>query len=488
MSEKSKKTTLPNVLALDHDVTLDVLNATLSLMPDGIAVYDPDDRLVALNDAFREGRKSNGDYIVLGTTFEEQIKQGIRTDSLGQTVSAEGLNIEERIEKHRSPLGPFDMVTTDGRIYEIEEIKNEAGYTVCTRVDKTELRHAELELEQRAGQLSAFIENSLSAIHIKNTDGRYIIANKVWHDWYNPKGLDITQCTVFDFVPEDLAKLFYEGDQVILSTGKKSNFEAKVTRADGSVIDSNIQRFPILSGDGTIIGTACLTTDVSKSAAIRESLRQNVAEKSQELQISQIKYRTLFENANDGILIRETQSRKIIDLNKNFAEMLGYSTDELLGRGIEIFASLKPHGDEKELSEKPLSGEQKVEIERKFLRKDHTKIDVEIRSSRMDWDGRDIVVSIIRDISERKKNEKFLAESEARFRDFAESAADRFWEVDEELRYTYVSEHEKARFTPEEMIGKRRWELPEIDADSENWVTHRRDMEAHREIRNFQFS
>jgi PAS domain S-box-containing protein len=470
MSKNLKKPALPNVLALDQDVTLEVLDATLSLMPDGIAIYDPDDRLVALNDAFREGRKSNGDYIVLGTTFEEQIKQGTRTDSSGQTVSAEGLDIEERIKKHRFPSGPFDMVTTDGRVYEIEEVKNEAGYTVFTRVDKTQLRQAELELEQRAGQLSAFIENSPSAIHIKGTDGKYILANKMWHDWYNPKDLDITKLTVFDFVPEDLANLFYEGDQEILSTGKKSEFETKITRADGSVIDSIIQRFPILSGGGAILGTGCITTDVSKSAAIRESLRQNVAEKSQELQVSEIKYRALFENANDGILIRETQSRKIIDLNKKFAEMLGYSTDELIGCGIEVFASLKPHGDEKALREKPLSGAQKVEIERKFLRKDHTKIDVEIRSSRMDWDGRDIVVSVIRDISERKKNEKFLAESEARFRDFAESAADRFWEVDEELRYTYVSEHEKARFTPEEMIGKRRWELPEIDADSENWV------------------
>ena len=164
---------------------------------------------------------------------------------------------------------------------------------------------------------------------------------------------------------------------------------------------------------------------------LRESLRQNVAEKSQELQVSEIKYRALFENANDGILIRETQSRKIIELNKNFAEMIGYSTDELIGRGIEIFASPKPHGDEKALREIPVSGKQTVENERKFLCKDHTKIDVEIRSRRMDWDGLDIVVSIIRDISERKKNEQSLAESEARFRAFAESAADRFWETDE---------------------------------------------------------
>ncbi len=49
---------------------------------------------------------------------------------------------------------------------------------------------------------------------------------------------------------------------------------------------------------------------------------------------SEIRYRRLFESARDGILILDTVTRKITDVNPFTVELLGYSRDELLGKEL----------------------------------------------------------------------------------------------------------------------------------------------------------
>ncbi len=94
------------------------------------------------------------------------------------------------------------------------------------------------------------------------------------------------------------------------------------------------------------------------------------------------------------------------------------------------------------------------------------------------------------DITERLRAEEALRESEQRFRDFAASASQWFWETDTDLRFTYVSEgYEKATGrSPAFAIGKRREELGEAGPDKERWVRHIADLEAHRPFRDFEYA
>jgi PAS domain S-box-containing protein len=82
-----------------------------------------------------------------------------------------------------------------------------------------------------------------------------------------------------------------------------------------------------------------------------------------------------------------------------------------------------------------------------------------------------------------------LLESEHRFKDFANSAADRFWETDENHRFTYMSPVQGGvgHFTVDEMVGKTRWEMPGLDFENEIWDQYRADMDAHRPIKGFEF-
>ena len=86
--------------------------------------------------------------------------------------------------------------------------------------------------------------------------------------------------------------------------------------------------------------------------------------------------------------------------------------------------------------------------------------------------------------------EEALRESEARFRDFAESSADWFWEMDENLRFAYMSPNvaRVAGIPPEGYLGRTLQELLGPDYDKETWDPHFQTLEGRRPFRDFEFS
>ncbi|MBN2213418.1 MAG: PAS domain S-box protein [Bacteroidales bacterium] len=164
----------------------------------------------------------------------------------------------------------------------------------------------------------------------------------------------------------------------------------------------------LLNEDGSIneiIGVASDITD--------RKIAENALMESEE------RYRTLFEQAADGILI-ENPEGDIIDLNKNMTKITGYEKEDLFGKKKDILF------DTSELILKPgrygqlKSGAETIS-EHKIVRKDGTVIDVEIKAKQL-ADGR--LHALFRDITERKKSEKALIESEQKYRLLFETAND----------------------------------------------------------------
>jgi diguanylate cyclase (GGDEF)-like protein/PAS domain S-box-containing protein len=83
-----------------------------------------------------------------------------------------------------------------------------------------------------------------------------------------------------------------------------------------------------------------------------------------------------------------------------------------------------------------------------------------------------------------------LRESEVRFRDVVESTGDWIWEMDENLRFSYVSPRlfEINSVAPEDVIGKTRREFSGVETPDANWRKHFEDLEAHRPFQGFSYA
>jgi PAS domain S-box-containing protein len=80
--------------------------------------------------------------------------------------------------------------------------------------------------------------------------------------------------------------------------------------------------------------------------------------------------------------------------------------------------------------------------------------------------------------------------SESRFRDFADSASDFFWETDPEHRFSWFSSlHENVTgVNPNDLLGQRRMESSDVEADREQWAEHADCLASHQPFRDFEYS
>jgi diguanylate cyclase (GGDEF)-like protein/PAS domain S-box-containing protein len=98
-----------------------------------------------------------------------------------------------------------------------------------------------------------------------------------------------------------------------------------------------------------------------------------------------------------------------------------------------------------------------------------------------------------KEVTAQHQMEAQLRESERRFRDIADAASDWIWEMDAELRFTYISERfaEVTGMDAALVLGRTRRELaggPRDQADREVWQAHLDDLQAHRPFRNFRYA
>lgn len=121
-------------------------------------------------------------------------------------------------------------------------------------------------------------------------------------------------------------------------------------------------------------------------------------------------YRALFEAAPDGILIVDEHG-VVRDANPCALSMFGYAREEIVGREIEDLVPAPLRGAHREMRrgymDAPRARPMGIGLELRGLRKDGTEIPVEISLSPLAIEGRPHVISIVRDVTERRELRAF---------------------------------------------------------------------------------
>jgi len=143
--------------------------------------------------------------------------------------------------------------------------------------------------------------------------------------------------------------------------------------------------------------------------------------KSTEILIgSELKYRSLFEHANDAIIVVSTNSLNIIDANEIAISFLGYKRNDLLLMSIFDLDSIADHSQTQEkIAELEIYNHALYEQDIKNRKGE--KQSVEINAHKLNYGNEDVYQFVIRNISTRKKTEAALKSSESRYRQMFES-------------------------------------------------------------------
>ncbi len=179
---------------------------------------------------------------------------------------------------------------------------------------------------------------------------------------------------------------------------------------------------------------------------------QKQAEKA--LRQSEKDYRGLFENAHDAIFVFTPDKEFILDVNPRACEMYGFKRDEFIGMSLEDISKDVPLG--KKRIKKTLKEGSFHSFETIHYKKDGSQIFLDINAAVVDYKGQQAILSINRDITDRKRAEEKLRLEKAHLDQLFESAQEGIVMSDKEGKILSVNSEFTRLFgySREELLGR----------------------------------
>ena len=190
-----------------------------------------------------------------------------------------------------------------------------------------------------------------------------------------------------------------------------------------------------------------------------ENLQQDIIERKRAekaLGASESRYRYLYESMMDAFVYVNIDGY-VVEFNEVYRKMLGYEPEELRRLTYVDITPEKWHAIEAEIIEKQAMIRGYTDLyEKEYRGKDGTIIPIEIRAYliRDDQGKPDGLWGIVRDITERKRAEEALKQSENKYHLLADNVHDVIFVLDMNLKYTYISPSVKILrgYGPEEVL------------------------------------
>jgi len=396
--------------------------------PSGIVVVDLSGRFIQVNEGFAE---------ILGYTREElqarSFQEITHPDDLPESLALKEDLLAGKLDKHRYEKR---YIRKDGRIVWVDitvsQIHDSSGkpkYFVAVVDDITERKQVEEALRETNHTLQALIEASPLAIITLGLDGTV----KSW----NPAAEQI-----FGWSPEEAIGRFnpivpkekeneFKGLVKALLQGKVfSNLEVSRQRKNGSRVDVSLSTAPLRDGQGHIRGIVGILADMTVQKRAEEALRN-----------SESRFRRVIDSNMIGIVFSDVNGN-ITEANDAFLQMVGYTREDLR-LGEISWKKMTPSEyrllDIRGLDEMAATGVC-APFEKEFIRKDGSRMPVMIGAAFLEG-SQEKTVGFVVDITDRKRADERLRESEEKYRLLFENNPYPMWVFDlETLAFLAVNE------------------------------------------------
>jgi PAS domain S-box-containing protein len=217
-------------------------------------------------------------------------------------------------------------------------------------------------------------------------------------------------------------------------------FEYRMIRADGRTVWLH-DSVRVIFEDGKVAGLRGFMVDITERKRAEEALQD-----------SERKYRSLFDQIVDPVIITDKQTRRIVDCNQTALRVYGYAKDE-----FQAMTPMDLHpADEHAIVESIFDVKNTGQFSYTHVTKDGRQMKVAVNSDEIEYHGRPSWMSIVRDITELKRTEEALRQAEEKFRGIFENAIEGIFQSTPEGRYISVNPAFARMYgfdSPDEMIA-----------------------------------
>ena len=239
---------------------------------------------------------------------------------------------------------------------------------------------------------------------------------------------------------------------------------------------------------------ALLETFAAQAAIAIENVRLFEAEKQRTLALAhanrdlaerEAKIRRLVDSNIIGIFIWDFDGR-ILEANDAFLRMVNYDREDLVSGRMQWTELTAPDWRDRNNAriEQQKSSGHFPPFEKEYTRKDGTRVPVLMGGATFEEGGNQGMAYAL-DLTERKRAEEALRESEAKLRDYAETASDWFWEIGPDYKFTLLTENAFGS-DPAARIGTACWDHAlDLETEPEKWRLVRETLDAREPFRDF---
>ena len=378
--------------------------------------------------------------------------------------------ILERIGQGESIKGNETVrMRKDGQLIHISmtasPVRDTTGKIVSASIiarDITEHKRTEGALQE----YQKVIENSQDMIAVVDQQYKYLLANARFLEM---RGMDREQVVgrpVSEVLGKEVFERIVKRNLDACFQGKVVNYEMKNAYPGLGERDLTVSYFPIQDRDG-----------INRVASvIRDTTERKRAEE---------RYRTILRTTMDGFWIVDMEGH-FLDVNDAYCRLIGYDRDELLTMRIpDVEAVESPEETTHRIQKIMEGGGDRFETRHRC--KDGSTIDVEVSVNYMEDGGRQMFV-FLRDITERKRAEEILRESEEKYRSILENIQDGYIEVDLAGNFTFVNDVVCRRlgYSREELIGMNNRQYTDETTAKKTYQLYNRVYRTGEPVRNFE--
>ena len=431
------------------------LRGVFDAITDGITLSTLEGNIIEMNEAMVKMHGYSSKEELLGKSAVDLVAESDR-----DRVVKQGMQALKR--KHGVEGMEYRVVKADGTEFDAEfttiPMYDESGKPVAwvsVSRDITERKRMQEELRKTAENLQVMFDSIADGITVTDVNGNIIDVNQAVitmggfeskEELIGRNGFELMSSDDRDRIIRDTMQAFSEG-----KTTKK--MEYSFVPVSGKAFDVDLQLSMLLDDKGNARGFVGISRDISERKRMEQALRESEEE-----------LRAMFDSVHDGIIVVDMVGN-MQRMNSAALRMTGYTSDELMGRSALDFVAEEDREKIVEDMSKTLETSELISMPvYKLVRKDGSIFEAEMGTGMLhDAEGNvKGLVGVMRDITERKRMQEAMRESEEKLRVMFESMRDAVILTD--LTGTIVEVNDAAvrmhgYASKEEIIGKNGLDL-----------------------------